>query len=387
MKRLPVWLLFLCLLAACRGEAPDGAASGGTGQAPADPAAEPVEPVVLEDVVESDRRYIIGISWPEGIDRYPALAAQLKAYADDARADVLQAVAALGPDTTELYDLALEFKILVDTPELFAVAADGSSYTGGAHGTPLIARFVWLPRQDRMLTAQELIPGAGAWQQISSYVREQLHGALSLRVDADDLPPEERERVAKLAISVLSTLRGSICLYQGEELGLTEAELAFEDLRDPYGIRFWPAFKGRDGCRTPMPWEVQKPHAGFTEAGRSWLPLPPEHVSAAVDVQELDQESVLHHYRQTLAFRKAHPPLFDGEMTFVDTHNLDLLAFIREKDGERLLFVFNLTREAQDFPLSPAMRNCLPIALPGFAPEVEAGVVKLAALDAFCGRI
>ena len=199
MKRLPVWLLFLCLLAACRGEAPDGAASGGTGQAPAAPAAAPVEPVVLEDVVESDPRYIIGISWPEGIDRYPALAAQLKAYADDARADVLQAVTALGPDTTELYDLALEFKILVDTPELFAVAADGSSYTGGAHGTPLIARFVWLPRQERMLTAQELIPGAGAWQQISSYVREQLHGALSLRVDADDLPPEERERVVRSA--------------------------------------------------------------------------------------------------------------------------------------------------------------------------------------------
>lgn len=199
MKRLPVWLLLLCLLAACRGEAPDRAASSGAGDTPADPAATPVEPVVLEDVVESDRRYIIGISWPEGIDRYPALSARLKAYADDARADVMQAVAALGPDSTELYDLALEFKILVDTPQLFAVAADGSSYTGGAHGTPLIARFVWLPQQDRMLTAQELIPEAGAWERISAYVREQLHGALSLRVDADDLPPEERERVVRSA--------------------------------------------------------------------------------------------------------------------------------------------------------------------------------------------
>jgi alpha-glucosidase len=199
--------------------------------------------------------------------------------------------------------------------------------------------------------------------------------------------PAEREQVAKLSISVLAALRGSICLYQGEELGLTEAELAFEDLTDPYGIRFWPAFKGRDGCRTPMPWEVQKHHAGFTEAGRSWLPVPPEHAAAAVDVQELDQDSVLHHYRQALAFRKAHPPLLDGEMTFVDTHNLDLLAFIREKDGERLLFVFNLTREAQDFPLPVPMRNCLPMPMPGFAPEVDGGVVKLSALDAFCGRV
>lgn len=83
------------------------------------------------------------------------------------------------------------------------------------------------------------------------------------------LTEEERPVIAKLAISVLAALRGSICLYQGEELGLPEAELAFEDLRDPYGIRFWPAFKGRDGCRTPMPWEAGKAHAGFTSAERA----------------------------------------------------------------------------------------------------------------------
>ncbi len=204
MKRLPVWLLFLCLLAACRGEAPEGAATSGPGSQPAvDPAAVPAEPVVLEDVVESGKGYIIGISWAEGIDRYPALAARLKAYADEARANVMDAVQAQDADPANMYDLALEFKVLVDTPELFAVAADGSSYTGGAHGIPLIARFVWLPRQDRMLTAQELIPDDGAWQQISSYVREQLHGALSLRVDADNLPAEERERVVRSAVRMI----------------------------------------------------------------------------------------------------------------------------------------------------------------------------------------
>ena len=69
-------------------------------------------------------------------------------------------------------------------------------------------------------------------------------------------PGGDTDAVAKFAIALLACLRGSICLYQGEELGLTEAEIAFEDLRDPYGIRFWPAFKGRDGCRTPMVWEA-----------------------------------------------------------------------------------------------------------------------------------
>src|SRR5690606_12109358 len=197
----------------------------------------------------------------------------------------------------------------------------------------------------------------------------------------------ERERVAKLSITLLASLRGSICLYQGEELGLTEAELAFEDLTDPYGIRFWPAFKGRDGCRTPMPWEADKHHAGFTSADRSWLPVPPEHAAASVYVQEAIQHSVLHHYRDALAFRKSHPALIDGDLTFLDTHNQDLLAFIREQDGEHLLFVFNLTREAQDLALPARMKFCMPIALPGLDAAVAGGTDKLAALDAFCARV
>ncbi len=197
----------------------------------------------------------------------------------------------------------------------------------------------------------------------------------------------ERDQVAKLSITLLSCLRGSICLYQGEELGLTEAELSFEDLTDPYGIRFWPAFKGRDGCRTPMPWEGEVKHAGFTTADRSWLPVPPEHVSASVDIQEAVQQSVLHHYRNTLAFRKSHAPLVDGDLTFLDTRNHDLLAFVREKDGERLIFVFNLTRDAQEFALPLRMRSCMPIDVPGFDTSIKDGAVKIAAFDVFCGRV
>ncbi|TDK39072.1 alpha-glucosidase [Rhizobium deserti] len=198
--------------------------------------------------------------------------------------------------------------------------------------------------------------------------------------------PEEQDRVAKLSVTLLSTLRGSICLYQGEELGLTEAQLSFEDLRDPYGIRFWPAFKGRDGCRTPMVWEAGAPHAGFTTGSKTWLPVPGEHVSQAVDAQEAIADSVLHHYRAALAFRKSHPALVDGDMTFIDT-NQDLLAFVREKHGDKLLFVFNLTREAQDFRLPERLSSCMPIDLPGFALGFDGGIVRLAPLDAFCARV
>ena len=91
-------------------------------------------------------------------------------------------------------------------------------------------------------------------------------------------PGGDSDRVAKFSVDLLCSLRGSICLYQGEELGLTEADIAFEDLRDPYGIRFWPGFKGRDGCRTPMVWEADAQNAGFSIA-KPWLPVPDNHRS------------------------------------------------------------------------------------------------------------
>ncbi|MGL4197602.1 MAG: alpha-glucosidase family protein [Allorhizobium sp.] len=197
--------------------------------------------------------------------------------------------------------------------------------------------------------------------------------------------PQEREAVARLAISVLATLRGSICLYQGEELGLPEAELAFEDLRDPYGIRFWPAFKGRDGCRTPMVWEAGKTQAGFSTA-KPWLPVPAEHATIAVDAQDSDDASVLAHYRATLGFRKAHPALIDGDMDFLPT-NEDVLAFTRSKGDERLLFVFNLRRGPQEIalPKGQGARELLP--MPGLTGTVVDGEIRLGPLDGVCVRI
>lgn len=208
---------------------------------------------------------------------------------------------------------------------------------------------------------------------VTRHVSRFMHGA------------EERAAVAKIAISVLAALRGSICLYQGEELGLPEAELAFEDLRDPYGIRFWPAFKGRDGCRTPMVWEKGKKQAGFSTS-KSWLPVPAEHQALSVDAQEKDQVSVLAHYRETLAFRKSHPGMIDGDMEFLAT-NEDVLAFTRSKGGERLLFVFNLRRGPQEIALPHGHRAQEVVAMPGLAGTLTEGEIRLGSLDGICVRL
>jgi alpha-glucosidase len=197
--------------------------------------------------------------------------------------------------------------------------------------------------------------------------------------------PSEYETVAKLAISILACLRGSICLYQGEEIGLPEAELEFEELTDPYGIRFWPAFKGRDGCRTPMVWDPQQPHGGFSMA-KPWLPVKAEHLALAVDGQDGVEGSVLEHYRAVLAFRKSHAVLFDGDMMFLGG-NADLLAFTREKDGERLVFVFNLTRQPQEYTLPEHFAGCTPLAGPGMEAILTDAVVSLPPMSGFAGTL
>lgn len=118
---------------------------------------------------------------------------------------------------------------------------------------------------------------------------------------------------------------------------------------DPFGIRFWPGFKGRDGCRTPMPWEVGADNAGFSTA-RPWLPVPEEHRGRSVDVQNSRGDSVLAVYRAMLALRRRHPVLATGSIRFLDADG-DVLAFVREGEGEALLCVFNFAQEGTVWPL------------------------------------
>jgi len=148
------------------------------------------------------------------------------------------------------------------------------------------------------------------------------------------------EAAARAYATLLCCLRGSICLYQGEELGLTEAEIAFEDLQDPYGIEFWPEFKGRDGCRTPMVWQQDNTNGGFSE-GRPWLPVSPDHLPRAAAAQEVDEGALLHHYRRALAFRRAHPALVKGGLIDMAAEG-DVVRFRRHFAGEDVFVALNL---------------------------------------------
>lgn len=162
--------------------------------------------------------------------------------------------------------------------------------------------------------------------------------------------------LAKLLVAVLGSLRGSFCIYQGEELGLPEGEVPFERLIDPYGIAFWPDYKGRDGCRTPMPWTSDAPRGGFSTV-EPWLPMSPGHLDRSVATQTGDAQSVLGFYRQFLAWRKDLDPLWRGGIHFYPTAE-PILALRRDLGPDRILAVFNLSPEPVRHTL-PATVLCL----------------------------
>ena len=146
-------------------------------------------------------------------------------------------------------------------------------------------------------------------------------------------------QAGKAMLALLFSLRGTILLYQGEELGLPDVSLRRDQLKDPVGDLYYPLFKGRDGCRTPMPWDANAPNLGFS-SGAPWLPLGEEHRALAVSRQEGDPDSALAYCRKLAPARQAHPALREGSLELLPG---PLLAFIRRKDTQQIICVFNLT--------------------------------------------
>ncbi|MBS0386180.1 MAG: alpha-glucosidase [Proteobacteria bacterium] len=161
------------------------------------------------------------------------------------------------------------------------------------------------------------------------------------------LAENDRERTKQL-FALLLALRGTAFVYQGDELGLPHADVPFGRLRDPEAIAFYPSGIGRDGARTPMPWAREANMAGFTDAPDAWLPLDPRHRALAVDAQEADSNSMLAFARKMIALRKSSAALREGDFVALDAPD-PVLAFERAAMGERMLCVFNLGDQPQEW--------------------------------------
>ncbi|HEY2706510.1 MAG TPA: alpha-amylase family glycosyl hydrolase [Caulobacteraceae bacterium] len=155
------------------------------------------------------------------------------------------------------------------------------------------------------------------------------------RMAADD------PRRTAVLFAALICLRGTIFIYQGDELGLPDAHVPFERLKDPFAIAAYAGGPGRDGCRTPMPWTSAAPMGGFTVASDAWLPMDPAHLPLAIDRQEQDGDSMLHFARKVIAVRKGSEALKTGAARALDAA-ANVLAFEREVEGERVRCFFEL---------------------------------------------
>ena len=171
--------------------------------------------------------------------------------------------------------------------------------------------------------------------------------------------PANGDRMAALSLLLLIALRGNVFLWQGEELGLPQADVPFERLRDPEAIANWPHTLGRDGARTPLPWSGQTGNGAVAHGGFSveepWLPIPQAHLDRAVDLQDDDPESLLNLTRRLVALRRARPALRTGSFTARPTAE-PLLAFDRGDGRERLRCLFNLGAKPVDPGLGSGWR-------------------------------
>ena len=192
------------------------------------------------------------------------------------------------------------------------------------------------------------------------------------------------EATPELWLTLLLCLRGTLFLYQGEELGLPQAELSLEQIQDPFGKANWPLNKGRDGCRTPMPWTSEGPAAGFSTV-TPWLPVPAEHARLCVENQEAQPASCLQLTRRLLALRRAHPALRLGSFRALETEG-GLLVFERSQAEDRLLVAVNLGAQEREVRL-PAGTALDEVVFQLQGSRVNGNRVSLCAGSAVIGKL
>ncbi|OXV11611.1 hypothetical protein Egran_00628 [Elaphomyces granulatus] len=194
------------------------------------------------------------------------------------------------------------------------------------------------------------------------------HGWNSLYLENHDQPrslsrfgtedPRYRAVCAKMLATFLLALRGTIFLYQGQELGIPHPDnWKIEDYKDVETLNEYKRrkaenpkkepdmssvmhaikLKGRDNARTPMPWDTS-PNSGFTGAGvKPWIKMNDKHSDINVMTQERDQESVLSYFKKLIDIRKQHPLLFYGAFVPIHPGHKHIFSFLRAQGPFRSL--------------------------------------------------
>ena len=247
----------------------------------------------------------------------------------------------------------------------------------------------WVPKA---MALPELKASIARWQQ-------GLHGCgwNSLFWDNHDLPRIVsrwgddgacRADSAKALAVALHGLQGTPYIYQGEELGMTNAPYPVEELRDLESINAYNEMveQGmsesdalaaihrmmRDNARTPMQW-TDGPHAGFT-AGTPWMMVNPNYTQINAAAALADPDSVFYTYQKLIALRKAHPVFVEGDFTLLCPEDEQVFAYLRRGVGQEMLAAVNLSGRSAPFALPEAFAGCEPLLATQGAPQ--AGVLR-----------
>ena len=200
---------------------------------------------------------------------------------------------------------------------------------------------------------------------------------------------KHNEEIARLVATLLLTPRATALLYYGQELGMANNDpTRVEDVRDPIGRMAFPAVKGRDGERTPMPWDGSA-NAGFTTGGKTWLPVGPDHAWHNVAAESGDPKSLLNYYKTLIRLRRENPALHDGTLKIVDENNPNVLSFLRQSGATTVLVAMNLSGQPQTvrYDLGGAGKLHTLASSYGAAEQQSAAALALPALGAYVGAV
>ncbi|MEC7141364.1 MAG: alpha-amylase family glycosyl hydrolase [Pseudomonadota bacterium] len=168
-----------------------------------------------------------------------------------------------------------------------------------------------------------------------------------------DVPEAYADDFAHMLFQLSTSLIGSTCVYQGEELGLDDADrLSLDQLQDPWGVaRYSDTFKGRDTCRTPMPWTQDQPNTGFSgdDLVESWLPIDERHKSKGGLDQQGKQGSMFERNKAHLSWRRNQPALTrNGQIQLIDGGD-NVIAFNRlsHDRSQTMLCLFNFSSQTE----------------------------------------
>lgn len=205
----------------------------------------------------------------------------------------------------------------------------------------------------------------------------------------DRYTPEgaDKVQVAKLLATLMMTLRGTPIMYYGEEIAMVDNDpKRVEDVLDPIGKLGWPKYKGRDGIRTPMQWNAA-PNAGFSN-GKPWLPVHPEYKMQNVAAQMQNPDSVLNYYKHIIQLRRNNSALREGGYLSLNKNDTNVLAYMREYKGRRVLVALNMSSRPQSVKFNiGSTANTLLSSARATPKSVNLSGLRLAPHQSFVGEV